>query len=166
MNGPIWKCAALAAAMLVVSGAGWADSVHIQVDELGNGWYTVDGGVRHFLTSYFQTDPSGGIAGDVRYYQLPKGANDPFGTVISGDVLINEPDGTGLSDIVRFYTVDQDRTSFSYLIFYSDQEGIANTDDSGLPLAANYLPNRKTVNETGDEGNNSVQGYAYPGSAD
>jgi hypothetical protein len=125
----------------------------IFVDENGNGSFQVNGGASNPLAAFFGPDPSGGLAGNVLYYQLP------FPLLGLGDVLLTEqPVGQGLaqnSDVVRFFQTVVNQTTFNYLIFYSDNgDGGEDLADTGLPseLSSNLV----TIPEVGPEGNNGV----------
>ena len=98
------------ALLLSLSGVVYADgfSVHITVDENGNGLFTNSAGFSQSLVGFLANDPGPGGLNNVLTYSL---LNPPG--LVSGDVLITES-GVGLDDVVRF------NSSNGTLVFYSN----------------------------------------------
>jgi len=149
----------LCLSMVAMAPASAQVQVVIFVDENGNGSYQVNGNTNP-LTSFYGTDPSGGVSGNVLYYQLP------FPLLGLGDVLMTEPGIVGAiedSDLLRFYKVS-DGTTANYLIFYSDQDDpVLSLADTGLP--STLSTNLVTIAEVGSEGNNGATYTPSPNSA-
>jgi hypothetical protein len=111
-------------ALLLVAGNASAAIVSVSFDENGNGSW--DGGL---LTSGFNTPQEGGGHATL-YYDLSPLATGAENGVVSGDVVITEPDGL-TSDILRFI----DDGSFVYV--YSDN---SDSDPCGSDLADTGIP--------------------------
>jgi hypothetical protein len=94
------------------------------------------------LTPIIGPDPTGGRSGNVLIYVLPAS----FGTVGSGDVRIFEPNGTTLSDILRFTDAQGNFFNFSNNSIFDDADRFVfySADNGGLPadggLPANMQP--------------------------
>ena len=122
--------------LLSLSAFVYADSfsVHITVDENGNGLFTNTDGFSQVLTGTLQNDPGPGGLNNVLTYSLlsPPG-------LVAGDVLITE-DG-GLEDVVRF------NSSNGTLAFYSDPvDGFDSLADTPAP-PSEFYPNTITLPE-------------------
>lgn len=117
------------ALLLSLSGVVYADgfSVHITVDENGNGLFTNSAGFSQVLTGTLQNDPGPGGLNNVLTFSL---LNPPG--LVSGDVLITE--NGGLDDVVRF------NSSNGTLVFYSNpiDGGFDSLADTVGPPASFY----------------------------
>ena len=130
-----------AAVMLLVLAAGRSQAAStITVDENGAG-----------LPPTFVTDPVSGLSGLA--YFLP-------GTVVPGDLLLNEPaPGQGGSDLLRFLNVTLPSgpqggpTSVGVLLFFSDKEPNETPDLADVPgLPATNSASLIVASEVGPEG--------------
>jgi hypothetical protein len=116
--------------------------VNVTFDEFGNGTASTTAQTVT-LPTFFTTDPTGGVAGNVLVYQMPF-------AVTQGDVIMTEPGfftTVVLSDVVRFIDVG----NAGFAIFYSDNgDGVDSLADiSGLPV--NVMTNFVTIPEVGPE---------------
>lgn len=132
------KLLALAAPVLLCfASAAHADqfTVHITVDEQGNGMFTNSAGFSQALTGYMAADPGPGGSSSALTYSL---LNPPG--LVAGDALIY--DGATFSDVVRF------NSSNGTLVFYSNPlDGLDSLADSISPPGESY-PNQITLFET------------------
>lgn len=122
--------------LLSLSAFVYADSfsVHITVDENGNGLFTNTNGFSQTITGTLENDPGpGGLANALTYSLL-----NPPG-LVDGDLLIMENDG--IEDVVRF------NSSNGTLVFYSDPadgfDSLADTPAS----PSGFYPNTFTLPE-------------------
>lgn len=126
--------------LLSLSAFGYADSfsIHITVDENGNGLFTNTAGFSQVLTGTLQNDPGPGGLNNVLTYSL---LNPPG--LAAGDVLITE--NGGIEDVVRF------NSSNGTLVFYSDPvDGFDSLADTVSPPTA-YYPDTITLPEINGE---------------
>lgn len=108
------------ALLLSFSGIAYADgfSVHITVDENGNGTFTNTDNFSQSLVGFLANDPGPGGLSNVLTYSL---LNPPG--LVSGDVLFTE--NGGIEDVVRF------NSSNGTLVFYSDPvDGVDSLGDT------------------------------------
>ena len=112
-------------------------SVHITVDEQGNGLFTNTNGFDQTLTGFLAPDPGpGGLSSALTYSLL-----NPPG-LVSGDALIFDPGGVTFSDVVRF------NASNGTLVFYSNPlDGFDSLADTASPPSSFYT-NQITLFET------------------
>lgn len=128
------------ALLLSFSGFAYADgfSVHITVDENGNGLFTNSDGFSQNLAGFLANDPGPGGLSNVLTYSL---LNPPG--LVSGDVLFTE--NGGIEDVVRF------NSSNGTLVFYSDPvDGFDSLADTpSAPLG--FYPDTITLPEINGE---------------
>ncbi|QNI36493.1 PEP-CTERM sorting domain-containing protein [Edaphobacter albus] len=120
--------AVVAVVLLCFASAAYADSfsIHITVDENGNGTFTNTTGFYDTLTGYMAADPGPGGASSALTYSL---LNPPG--LISGDLLIYN--GSVFSDVVRF------NSSNGTLVFYSNPaDGYDSLADIASPPGSYY----------------------------
>jgi hypothetical protein len=112
-----------------------ADDPTFTFDESGNS----TGG----LTTIIGPDPTGGRSGNVLIYLLPAS----FAPVGSGDVRIFEPNGTTLSDILRFTDAAGNFFNFNNNTIFSDADRFVfySADNGGLPADGGLPRNMQPV---------------------
>jgi hypothetical protein len=119
---------------VVLSGVGQAPvraqfTVTISADENGNGRFINSTGFTSPLPFALQPDPGpGGLALALTYGML-----NPPG-LVAGDVLVAEPPGGGLGDIIRFNPQEVVAGSLGAFVFYSLADD-ASLADTGFPTA-------------------------------
>lgn len=122
--------------LLSLSAFVYADSfsVHITVDENGNGLFTNTDGANQTFTGTLENDPGpGGLANVLTY-----GLFNPPG-LVAGDLLITE--NGGVEDVVRF------NSSNGTLVFYSDPtDGVDSLADTPAP-PSEFYDNKLTLPE-------------------
>lgn len=121
---------------------GSGDPFTLVFDEFGKGRVNVNNTGWTTLNGSLIADPSNGTA-QVLAFVLP----EPVGT---GDVAVYEPDGTTLSDVLRFYF---DAPSNQYLMLYYSDTTDPLSGDKGLPATNTIF---STV-EAGAEGGNNFR---------
>jgi hypothetical protein len=130
----------------------------IVFDEFGN---ATTNGVP--MTCSMQADPGPGGKTSVLFCAY----NFSPGTLVTGDVVIYEPGGMTVSDVLRFasLSVDEGPAPLDGFFIYSDNsDGTDSPADVGLPTQ--YNPNPVFITEVGPEGQNGVTylpSYGQPG---
>jgi hypothetical protein len=133
---------AVALGLLAQSALAAVIPYNVTVDEYGVGTLTntITGEVTA-LPFAIAPDPGPGGLPAVLTYTLPF-------AVIPGDVLMTEPGGAGIQDVLRF--------NGTTLAFYSDNlDGFDSLADTATPPVALYT-NLVTIAEVGPEGNNGA----------
>lgn len=136
----IKKTFGIAACIGILAASGtsvFAFTAILTISEAGNAYYTPS----QLFPYTIGTDPISGMS--TLEYTLPFAG-------VAGDVLLQEPGGSGISDVLRF-------DGHFHVYFFSDVEaGQAQLADVGLPSA--FITPNVTVAESGTEG---VFTYAY-----
>jgi hypothetical protein len=135
-------------ALLLVGSSAYAQVISvITVDENGNGTQKTVG-VSFPLPSFMGPDIGPGGLNPSLHYSF----NSP--PIVEGDVVLIEPGGAQISDIIRFNNVVTN-LGFGEIVFYSDNsDGVDALADTGFPTA--FYTNALTINEVGPEGDNGV----------
>jgi hypothetical protein len=144
-------CILLAAA---ASRGSIVQTINVNFDEKGNGYYFFNGGTNTSLIGEMFPGPPGTLV----YYDFPWDSGD----MIAGDVKITESVGTNevISDVLRFTTINQDNVSYAAVFVFSDlpergEQG--DMADTGIPES--FLSNVISRPEEGTE--NGWNGLHY-----
>jgi hypothetical protein len=146
-------------ALLLFTGVALADnSPLITLDETGNGTLVFPASPAIPVPGVLVADPGpGGLLSALSYNLL----GPP--SLIAGDLILLEPGGLNVSDIIRFNPAGTGTPAYpASVVFYSDNlDGADALADTGFP--ASLYTNVVTVTEAGPEGSN---GFLYTPNSD
>jgi len=148
----IFVCTALlAVTAALTAGAATLGNPTITVDENGNGTIQFPGGPISSLLDFLAPDRGPGGLSSALTYNL---GGPP--SLITGDLLVQEPGMDMLSEIIRFNLGGSGiSNTAASLVFYSDNgDGVDSLADTGFPTALSS--NTVSLREIGPEGANGL----------
>lgn len=153
MRKPISKTILAAAVLCAGLSAAQLPIVVISVDENGHGTLAFQSqGSTLTSNGVMKADPGPGGRSSALTYSL---LGPP--SLVAGDLVLSEPGGDALSDIIRFNPLNTDTQYPASLVFYSDNlDGSDSLANTGFP--ASLYTNVVRATEVGVEGSN---GFTY-----